>query len=227
MPRFLHLADIHLGFDRYGHPTRTRDFFAALYDVLQRYAIEPQVDFVVIAGDLFEHKNVAPPILNQAKVCLKLLQDAKIPVLAIEGNHDNRPYGTRTNWLRYLADWDWLILLEPDTLVADDADDADDRSPAATEVGLCLQPWDPKTKRGGYIDLDCGVRVLGSSWYGSTAPQAIEQLATAITQLPPGPHSTVMLFHHGMEGQIARYAGALRYSDVLPLRQAGVDYLAL
>jgi DNA repair exonuclease SbcCD nuclease subunit len=35
------------------------------------------------------------------------------------------------------------------------------------------------------------------------------------------------MFHHGLEGQIARYAGALRYSDLLPLRQAGVDYLAL
>jgi DNA repair exonuclease SbcCD nuclease subunit len=36
-----------------------------------------------------------------------------------------------------------------------------------------------------------------------------------------------MLFHHGLEGQIARYQGALRYSDLLPLKDAGVDYLAL
>jgi DNA repair exonuclease SbcCD nuclease subunit len=35
------------------------------------------------------------------------------------------------------------------------------------------------------------------------------------------------MFHHGLEGQIARYSGALRYSELLPLKEAGVDYLAL
>jgi hypothetical protein len=34
------------------------------------------------------------------------------------------------------------------------------------------------------------------------------------------------MFHHGLEGQISRYAGALRYAELLPLKEAGVDYLA-
>jgi len=212
MPRFLHLADIHLGYDRYDNKTRTLDFFQALQDAINKYAIAEAVDFVVIAGDLFEHRSLQPNILNQAQLCLQSLKEAEIPVLAIEGNHDNRPYGTRTSWLRYLADWELLILLEPD-------------SSASGEV--CYQPWDWETKRGGYLDLDCGVRVLGSSWYGNSAPKAIAQLASAIAQLPPAAAQTVMLFHHGLEGQIARYQGALRYSDLLPLKQAGVDYLAL
>ena len=97
MPRFLHLADVHLGFDRYDNKTRTKDFFLALHDALQKYAVDEQVDFVVIAGDLFEHRTIQPNILNQAKICLQLLKEAGIPVLAIEGNHDNRPYGTLTN----------------------------------------------------------------------------------------------------------------------------------
>jgi DNA repair exonuclease SbcCD nuclease subunit len=88
-------------------------------------------------------------------------------------------------------------------------------------------PWDWDSRQGGYIDLECGVRVLGSYWYGSSAPRAIAQLAEAIQQLPAAPAHTIMLFHHGLEGQIARYQGALRYQDLLPLRQAGVDYLAL
>ena len=88
-------------------------------------------------------------------------------------------------------------------------------------------PWSDETCSGGYIDLACGVRVIGSNWYGSAAPRAIEQLAEAIEQLPPGPDHTVLMFHHGLEGQIARYAGALRYSDLLPLKAAGIDYLAL
>lgn len=208
MPRFLHLADVHLGFDRYDNPQRSRDFFAAFYDALDKYALDPPVDFVLIAGDLFEHRNILPATLNQAQVCLERLQEAQIPVLAIEGNHDYRPYGTQTSWLRYLADWGLLILLEPN----------DDEG---------LEPWDAETRGGGYLDLPCGVRVVGSRWYGSAAPQAIAKLAQSLQQLPPPPNYTVMMFHHGLEGQIARYTGALSYQDLLPLRQAGVDYLAL
>jgi DNA repair protein SbcD/Mre11 len=212
VPRFLHLADVHLGFDRYDSKERTRDFFYAFNDALEKYAIDAAVDFVVIAGDLFEHRNIQPATLNQAQTCLQMLKQAGIPVLAIEGNHDNRPYGTKTSWLRYLADWELLLLLEPGDV----------------SVGEPFyQPWDWESRRGGYIDLDCGVRVLGSNWYGAAAPKSIEQIAAAIEALPSGATHTLMLFHHGLEGQIARYAGALRYADLLPLKQVGVDYLAL
>ena len=212
MARFLHIADIHLGFDRYDNKQRTQDFFYALQDVIQTYAIQEQVDFVIIAGDLFEHRTIQPATLNQAQICLNLLHEAGIPVLAIEGNHDNRPYGTKTSWLRYLADWGLLMLLEPGDVSTGEP---------------FYRAWNADIRRGGYVDLDCGVRVLGSVWYGASAPKAIEQIAKAIQELPAGPEHTVLLFHHGLEGQIARYQGALRYSDLLPLRQAGVEYLAL
>ncbi|NJR48526.1 MAG: DNA repair exonuclease [Leptolyngbyaceae cyanobacterium CSU_1_3] len=209
MPRFLHVADVHLGFDRYDSKERTKDFYRAFEDVLQKYAIASQVDFVAIAGDLFEHRTIQPNILNQAKACFQLLKDHQIPAIVIEGNHDNRPYGTQTNWLRYLADDELIILLEPVTL----------------NGTVVYEMWDGEA--GGYIDLDCGVRVLGSAWYGASAPKAIETLANAMQQLPCHSGYSVMLFHHGLEGQIARYQGALRYNDLLPLRDAGVDYLAL
>ena len=212
MVKFLHLADIHLGFDRYDSPERTKDFFRALYSALDLYALQTAVDFVLIAGDLFEHRNIQPATLNQAQICLQALQQANIPVLAIEGNHDNRPYGTPTSWLKYLSEWGLLMLLEPNQ--------------GNTEEDF-LSPWDSQRRRGGYIDLECGVRVIGSNWYGATAPRAIDRLAAAIADLPPGPSHSILMFHHGLEGQIARYAGALRYSDLLPLRQAGIDYLAL
>lgn len=212
MPRFLHVSDVHLGFDRYDNKERTLDFFRAFQDALAKYAVEARVDFVVLAGDLFEHRNIQPATLNQAQVCLQMLQEEGIPVLAIEGNHDNLPYGTKTNWLRYLSDWDLLILLEPE----------------ATDAGtLVYEPWCFQKRRGGYIDLDCGVRVLGSNWYGASAPQSIQSMAAAIQVLPAGPKHAIALFHHGLEGQVSRYAGALRYHEVLPLQQAGIDYLAL
>ncbi|MCJ2542977.1 metallophosphoesterase family protein [Thermostichus vulcanus] len=208
---FLHLADVHLGYDRYDSPERSKDFFLAFRDVVHRHAIQNPVDFVVIAGDLFEHRQIQPGVLNQAQIVLRALKQAGIPVLAIEGNHDNRPFGVKTSWLRYLADHGELILLEP----------------SEEEEGIHLQPWSEQARRGSYLDLPCGVRVIGSQWYGSAAPKSIEQLAAAIRQLPPGPEQVILMFHHGLEGQIARYQGALRYKELLPLREAGVGYLAL
>lgn len=208
MARFLHLADVHLGYSKYDSSERTLDFFRSFQDALDRYAIQEQVDFVLIAGDLFEQRQILPAVLNQAQICLEQLATANIPVLAIEGNHDYEPYGSATSWLRYLSGWGKLILLKPENEEA-------------------LEPWDAGNKRGSYIDLDCGVRVIGSRWYGATAPQAIAKLSASIEQLPPGPKATVMMFHHGLEGYVARYKGALRYQDFLPLREAGVDYLAL
>jgi len=212
MPKFLHISDIHLGFDRYDSKQRTLDFFYALQDVLEKYAIGESVDFVIIGGDLFEHRNIKPAILNQAQICFQMLKDANIPVLAIEGNHDNAPFGTKSSWLRYLSDWQLIKLLEPGSV---------------NKGEPFYSAWDEATLRGGYIDMPCGVRVLGSSWYGAAAPRAIEQIAEAINALPPAPGPSILLFHHGLEGQIARYSGALRYGEVLPLKKAGVDYLAL
>ncbi len=211
MPRFLHIADVHLGFTKYDSAERTKDFFYALHDVFCRYALEPKVDFVLIAGDLFEQRQVLPATLNQAQLCLEQLREAGIPVFAIEGNHDYRPYGTQTSWLRYLSDWGVLKLLEP----------------SDSPTGEILEPWSEEEQRGGYIDLPCGVRIIGSRWYGAAAPQAIQKLAAEISQLPSGPEATVMMFHHGLEGHVSRYSGALRYQDFLPLKSAGIDYLAL
>lgn len=208
MPRFLHVADIHLGFNKYTNPKRPLDFFYAFEDALRLYALEAQVDFVLIAGDLFEERTISPATLSHAEVCLKMLQDAGIPVLAIEGNHDYQPYGSGSSWLRYLNGAELLCLLEPDE-----------------NEDLC--PWDTESNAGGYIDLDCGVRVIGSRWYGANAAKAVLSLAEKIANLPPGPEDTVMLFHHGLEGQIARYHGALRYQELVPLQAAGVSYLAL
>ena len=208
--RFLHIADIHLGYDHYNNPERTKDFFFSLEDVIRRYALEPAVDFVLIAGDLFEHRDIKPSTLNQAEIVLKRLKEQGIPVLAIEGNHDNRPFGVKTSWLKYLEGKGWLYLLEPE---------------ADNDGNIILHPW--HEHKGAYCDLPCGVRVIGTTWYASQAARVLPRLATAITALPKDVDTQILLLHHGLEGQIARYEGALRYSEVLPLHHAGIDYLAL
>lgn len=50
--RFLHCADIHLGYQQYNHKERFNDFGHAFYAVLD-VALAEKVDFVILAGDLF------------------------------------------------------------------------------------------------------------------------------------------------------------------------------
>ncbi len=208
MLKFLHLGDIHLGNNQYQNDDRMRDFFYAMHAVIRRYAIDERVDFVVVAGDLFDRRNIEPRVLTQATLIFKELKDAGIPVYAIEGNHDRSGPHDGVSWLRYLSDWDWFSLLEPDH---------------GEDGSLTLSPWDGR--RGGYLEHQ-GVRIIGSKWYGSSTASVIGPLAKAIADLPPCP-AQILLFHAGLEGYIDSYSGGLSHHQLLPLKEAGVTYLAL
>jgi len=43
-----------------------KDFFFPLVRALKKYAVEEQVDFVLIAGDFFSLANVEPQAMNHA-----------------------------------------------------------------------------------------------------------------------------------------------------------------
>lgn len=208
MLKFLHLADVHLGNNQYQNDDRMRDFFYALHAVVRRHAIAEGVDFVLVAGDLFDRRNIEPRVLTQATLVFKELKDAGIPVYAIEGNHDRSGPHDGVSWLRYLSDWEWFRLLEPEH-----GDDG----------RLILNPWDGR--RGGYLEHG-GVRIIGSRWYGSSTASVIAPLAAAIAALPPCP-AQILLFHAGLEGYIDSYSGGLSHHQLLPLKEAGVTYLAL
>ena len=93
--RFLHAADIHLdsplhGLSSYeGLPEgEIRGATRAAFDNLVRRAIEEAVDFVVIAGDLFDGdwKDMGTGLYFARK--MGDLNQANIPVFLIAGNHD-------------------------------------------------------------------------------------------------------------------------------------------
>ncbi|HEV3467883.1 MAG TPA: DNA repair exonuclease [Pyrinomonadaceae bacterium] len=90
MFKFLHLSDVHLGCRRYNLEERTKDFFRSWHDVITRHALPNQIDFMLIAGDFFDRRNIDPQTMNHALAGLQLLKEAGIPVVAIEGNHDRR-----------------------------------------------------------------------------------------------------------------------------------------
>ena len=86
---FLHVADVHLGYQQYGHPERFNDF-AKAYLAAVDYAVGHHVDLVLVCGDLFHKSAVDPPTLLQAVEGLDRLREAAakdfIVVLEVDGD---------------------------------------------------------------------------------------------------------------------------------------------
>ncbi|MBU1204406.1 MAG: exonuclease SbcCD subunit D, partial [Nanoarchaeota archaeon] len=88
--RFAHMADCHIGSWR---DPKLRDASTRAFLKAVNLCIEKEVDFVLIAGDLF---NTALPGIDALKVVvtkLKELKDNNIQVYAILGSHDFSPSG--------------------------------------------------------------------------------------------------------------------------------------
>lgn len=211
MAKFLHIADVHLGIKRYNLPDRTGDFYRAWKEVIERYAIAERVDFVVIAGDLFDRRNVDPQAANHAMSMLRQLARERIPVLVIEGNHDQHESTSRFSWLRSFSQWRYIKLLEP----------------SWGEGGAVkLDRWDDEEARGAYIDI-ADARIFGSTWYGTTVGNVLPMLGEAVRKHRRGDATNIMLLHSDVEGQLNRpIQSALSISKLVTLRES-VDYLAL
>lgn len=93
--RFFHTADIHFGVENYGRidpatgiHTRLHDFERSLSTCIDQ-AIAEDIDLFVFAGDAYK---TAYPTPTQQKMLLNQffrLQEAKIPVVIVVGNHDH------------------------------------------------------------------------------------------------------------------------------------------
>ena len=213
--KFLHIADVHLGCTRYQLPESPRDFYDAWVDVLRRFGIDEGVDFVVMCGDFFHKKSVPPETMNYAFEGLSMMQEAGIPVVAIEGNHDQRPTDNEFSWLRSLSRWGLVKLLEP-TRVEEE-----------TPRGLTLtyRPWDEKTRRGGYIDIG-RARVFGSDWYGASGNWAIPMLTRSISENRREGAFHILMLHTDVEGHQVHPIPALSMEALNQLKSA-VEYVAL
>ena len=205
--RFLHISDVHLGCTRYNLPESPRDFFDAWIDVLQRFGVDERVDFVIMCGDFFHKRNVPPETMNYAVAGLQLMKDAGIPVVAIEGNHDQKHTDSEYSWLRSLANWNLLYLLEPTN--------------ADGKIGY--EPWEDG--RGGFIDIG-RARIFGSHWYGASANWAIPMLTEAIKEHRREGAFHLLMLHTDVEGHQTHPIPALSLSALKELKSV-TDYVAL
>jgi DNA repair exonuclease SbcCD nuclease subunit len=104
---FVHVSDLHLGYSQYGLEVRRQDsdnVFAELVDKV----VELKPDFMIITGDLFHQPRPSNVTLESAIHNFKRLQDAKIPVLTVDGSHDSAP-NTITGTILYPLDSAGLI----------------------------------------------------------------------------------------------------------------------
>lgn len=205
--RFLHIADVHLGCTRYNLPESPRDFFDAWIDVLRRYAVGEKVDFVIMCGDFFHKRNVPPETMNYAVAGLQMMKDAGIPVISIEGNHDQKHNDSDYSWLRSLANWNLLYLLEPSNV----------------EGKIAYEKWDDG--RGGFIDIG-NARVFGSHWYGASANWAIPMLTEALKENRREGAFHILMLHTDVEGHQTHPIPALSLNALKELK-AVTNYVAL
>jgi len=105
--KIVHCSDLHLGKRFSGNKDyvkkRYMDFFnafAAFVDKVEK--IKP--DVCLIAGDIFDKKEINPDILSKTEYLFKKLRDnVKKDIIAIEGNHDNSRI-LEESWLEYLQE---------------------------------------------------------------------------------------------------------------------------
>lgn len=203
---FLHGSDFHLGYAQYGLHERFADL-GRTFKAFIEYGVEHDVDFILIAGDLFEKRNINAPTYLQAYRVLSWLQREcesrgrePIPVVAIEGNHDMAYQRDRNSWLQILEQQGLLRLLR-----------------STGEDGLGLD----------YVDIG-GCRIFGVQYLGAATLQSLPLIAEQIREINRDSEVfTVLMMHFGMEGQAGgEVAGEIPYNALLPLRGC-VDYLAL
>ncbi len=207
--KFLHIADVHLGCTRYQLAESPRDFFDAWIDVLKRYAIGEKVDFVIMCGDFFHKRSVPPETMNYAVEGLTMMRDAGIPVVTIEGNHDQKHTDSAFSWLRSLASWGLVKLLEP----------------VSEEGKMSYEPWDEAAKKGGFIDIG-RARIFGSDWYGASGNWAIPMLTEAIKNNRREGAFHILMLHTDVEGHQMHPIPALSIDALNELKSA-VEYVGL
>ena len=85
MTKFAHLADVHLGGWRQG-PMQDLNFQS--FQKAIKLSIENKIEFMLIAGDLFDSAYPPIEILKETFSEFRKLKEAKIPVFIIAGSHD-------------------------------------------------------------------------------------------------------------------------------------------
>jgi exonuclease SbcD len=132
-----------------------------------------------------------------------------MPVVTIEGNHDQKHTDSEYSWLRSLADWGLLYLLEP----------------VRRDGSFTMDEWDEERCRGGFVDVG-RARIFGSHWYGASANWAIPMLTGAVKENRREGAFHIVMLHTDVEGHETHPIPALTIDSLKELKNAA-EYVAL
>ena len=199
---FIHCGDIHLGFNQFNSQERFDDFYRSFAYIVD-YAIEKQVDYLLISGDFFNKRSINPSTLGQAIEQLERLKEKAIRVIAIEGNHDKAPYSEPQSWMSFLNEQGYFYLLSPDF----------------KDGAFVLKAY--QRGQGGSLLAFPGIRFVGLGYQGS---MTAHRLAELNEQLEVSKEPTILLLHSAVDRLM--HLGGISYQDILALKDK-VDYVAM
>jgi DNA repair exonuclease SbcCD nuclease subunit len=191
--RFIHTADWQLGMTRHflngeaqpRYSAARRDAVAGLHDLVA----ETGAEFVVVAGDVFEHNQLAPRVVGQS---LEAMRAIRVPVYLLPGNHDPLDAGSVYTSALFASE-------RPDNVVVLDRSGSFDVAPG---VQIVAAPWRSKAPTH---DLVAEV-IDGLPADGVTR---ILVAHGGVDALDPNPGKASVIGLAGIEAALAR--GALHY----------------
>ncbi|MEJ2699247.1 MAG: exonuclease SbcCD subunit D [Desulfuromonadales bacterium] len=196
--RFIHTADIHLGKtyrNASGQAERYKDFFRCLAEIVAD-AVREEVDFVLVAGDLFHTGQILPRTFARTIEVLQPLKEAGIPCIAVEGNHDWIHRRDSISWMEALSQMGYLRLLRPSR---------------TEEGGYRFDPFDSETGIGGRTEVG-GLNIYGLGYIGAQAGSHVPRLCEAVQT-----ENNLLLFHVGIWTYSPVEIGNMKPEEALPL----------
>ena len=232
MVRVLHIADLHIGVENYGHFDVTRGMHTRLIDFLARLdeaidiGLAAGVDLVLIAGDMFKNRNPPPRLQREFAERIRRLHEHKIPVLMVVGNHDVAPGRDSANSVSVYEGLQFAgvdIARKPAVYRYQTAHGA---------LAIIAMPW---IMREVFLSNNDALRLVGLSEQEAEILRVIEAYIADQTDilLAEDPQRPIIVTYHGtVAGAVSGFEKQLTLGREIQLPQSvltpmGVDYVAL
>jgi len=232
MVRVLHIADLHIGVENYGHFDVTRGMHTRLIDFLARFdeaidiGIARGVDLVLIAGDMFKNRNPPPRLQREFAERIRRLHERKIPVLMVVGNHDVAPGRDSANSVSVYEGLQFAgvdIARKPAVYRYQTAHGA---------LAIIAMPW---IMREVFLSNNDALRLVGLSEQEAEILRVVEAYIADQTDilLAEDPQRPIIVTYHGtVAGAVSGFEKQLTLGREIQLPQSvltpmGVDYVAL
>ena len=232
MVRVLHIADLHIGVENYGHFDVTRGMHTRLIDFLARFdqaidiGLAAGVDLVLIAGDMFKNRNPPPRLQREFAERIRRLHAHKIPVLMVVGNHDVAPGRDTANSVSVYEGLQFAgvdIARKPAVYRYQTAHGA---------LAIIAMPW---IMREVFLSNNDALRLVGLSEQEAEILRVVETYIADQTDilLAEDPLRPIIVSYHGtVAGAVSGFEKQLTLGREIQLPQSvltpmGVDYVAL